>query len=281
MNQDWHTKSKRPVIVVKYGGNAMTDAGLKQQVIKNICLLQNYGYKVVIAHGGGPFIKQALLKANIESEFIDGHRVTTPEALEHVEIALKGQVNSSLVKLINQLGYKAVGLSGKDGKIATAVKRMHEKVVNGHVEEHDLGQVGDVVSIDVQLLNLLMENDFIPVLACLAADVDSNEYNVNADMFAGHLAGALKAEKFIVLTDVDGLMRDKDDPSTLIQNLRTSEIRKLREESIIQGGMMPKIEACEIALKKGAGEALIINGTVPEQLEAIGRRETVGTSIEI
>ena len=281
MAQDWNTKSNRSVIVVKYGGNAMTDTVLKQQVIKNICLLQNYGYKVVIAHGGGPYIKQALLKANIESEFIDGHRVTTPEALEHVEIALKGQVNSSLVKLINQLGYKAVGLSGKDGKIATAVKRMHEKVVNGHVEEHDLGQVGDVVSIDVQLLNLLLENDFIPVLACLAADVDSNEYNVNADMFAGHLAGALKAEKFIVLTDVDGLMRDKDNPSTLIPHLQSSEIRQLREEGIIQGGMMPKIEACEIALKNGAGEAVIINGTVPEQLEAIGRRETVGTSIEI
>ncbi len=281
MDQDCHTKSNRPVIVVKYGGNAMTDAALKQQVIKNICLLQNYGYKVIIAHGGGPFIKQALLKANIESEFIDGHRVTTPEALEHVEIALKGQVNSSLVKLINQLGYKAVGLSGKDGKIATAVKRKHEKEVDGHVEEHDLGQVGDVVSIDVQLLDLLLENDYIPVLACLAADVDSNEYNVNADMFAGHLAGALKAEKFIVLTDVDGLMHDKDDPSTLIPNLRASEIRQLREQGIIQGGMMPKIEACEIALKNGAGEAVIINGTVPEQLAAIGKRETVGTSIEI
>lgn len=273
-------RDEQPICVVKYGGNAMTDAGLKKQVIRQICLLQNFGYKVVIAHGGGPFIQKALLQAQIESEFIDGHRVTTPEALEYVETALKGQVNGSLVKLVNQLGYKAVGLSGKDGKIATAVKRMHRKEVDGHVEEHDLGWVGDVVSIDTHLLELLLEHEYVPIMACLAADVDSNEYNVNADIFAGHLAGALKAEKFIVLTDVDGLMRDKDDPSTLIPGLRVSEIGTLRDEGIIQGGMMPKIEACEIALKNGAGSAVILNGTVPEQLEAVGRRQSVGTTIQ-
>jgi len=271
--------AEQPICVVKYGGNAMTDAGLKKQLIQQICLLQNFGYNVVIAHGGGPFIKKALLQAKIESEFIDGHRITTPEALEHVETALKGQVNGSLVKLVNQLGYKAVGLSGKDGKIATAVKRIHKKLVDGHVEEHDLGRVGDVVSIDTDLLGLLLEHGYIPVMACLAADVDSNEYNVNADMFAGHLAGALKAEKFIVLTDVDGLMRDKDDPATLISDLRVSEIGTLRDEGVIQGGMIPKIEACEIALKNGAGSAVILNGTVPEQLEAVGRRRSVGTTI--
>ncbi len=271
--------SRKPIVVVKYGGNAMTEEALKEQVITNICLLQNYGYKVVIAHGGGPFIKEALLQANIESEFIDGHRVTTPEALEHVEKALKGQVNGSLVKLINKLGYKAVGLSGKDGKIATAIKRMHRKEVDGNVEEYDLGQVGNIVSIDTGLLELLLDNDYIPVLACLAADVDSNEYNVNADMFAGHLAGALKADKFIVLTDVDGLMRDKDDPSTLIPELSVSDIKKLEEDKVIQGGMMPKTEACEIALKNGAKAAVIINGTDPEQLLAVGKREPTGTTI--
>lgn len=272
-------QSQKPIIVVKYGGNAMTDDSLKRQVINNICLLQNYGYKVVIVHGGGPFIQEALLQANIESEFIDGHRVTTPEALEHVETALKGQVNGALVRLINQLGYRAVGLSGKDGKIATAVKRLHKKEVDGHVEEHDLGQVGDVVSIDTQLLELLLEQDYIPVLACLAADVDSNEFNVNADMFAGHLAGALKAEKFIVLTDVNGLMRDKDDPATLISQLRVSDFKKLEQEKVIQGGMIPKTEACEIALRNGAGAAVIVNGTEPEQLLAVGRREPIGTTI--
>ena len=272
-------KEKKPVIVVKYGGNAMTDEVLKQQVVKNICLLQNYGYKVVIAHGGGPFIKQALLQANIESEFIDGHRVTTPEAYEHVEKALKGQVNGALVKLINQSGYRGVGLSGKDGKIATAIKRMHKKQVDGNIEEYDLGQVGDVVSIDTQLLDLLLDHQYIPVLACLAADVDSNEYNVNADMFAGHLAGALKAEKFIILTDVDGLMRDIDDPATLVSELHVTDITSLKDQQVIQGGMIPKTEACEIALKNGASAAVIINGTDPDQLLAIGRRDPVGTTI--
>lgn len=270
---------QKPIIVVKYGGNAMTEDGLKQKVINNICLLQNYGYKVVIVHGGGPFIKQALRDANIQSEFIEGHRVTTPEALEHVEKALKGQVNGALVKLVNQLGFKAVGLSGKDGKIATAVKRMHRSVVDGHVEEHDLGQVGDVVSIDTHLLHLLLEHDYIPVIACLAADVDSNEFNVNADMFAGHVAGAVKAEKFIVLTDVDGLLRDKDDPATLITKISLSEIKDLENQNIIQGGMIPKMESCEIALKNGAESAVILNGTAPDQLEAIGKRASVGTTI--
>lgn len=258
----------------------MTDDTLKQKVIKNICLLQNYGFKVVIAHGGGPFIKEALAQANIESEFIDGHRVTTPEALGHVEKALKGQVNGSLVKLVNQLGYKAVGLSGKDGKIATAIKRIHKKEVDGHIEEHDLGQVGDVVSMDTHLLELLLEHDYIPVLACLAADVDSNEYNVNADMFAGHLAGALKAEKFIVLTDVDGLMRDIGDPSSLVSELRVTDIKKLEQQGVIQGGMIPKTEACEIALKNGARSAVMLNGTKPDQLLAIGKREPTGTTIK-
>ncbi len=269
----------KPIIVVKYGGNAMTEDILRQKVIENICQLQNYGYKVVIVHGGGPFIKQALTDAGIQSEFIDGHRVTTPEALEHVEKVLKGQVNGALVKLINQLGYNAVGLSGKDGKIATSVKRMHKKVVDGHIEEYDLGQVGNVVSINTRLLHLLLENDYIPVLACLAADVHSNELNVNADMFAGHIAGALKAEKLIVLTDVDGLLEDKDNPATLIPRLTLSDIIKLKESEIIQGGMIPKIESCEIALNNSAKSAVILNGTDPDQLIAVGKRESVGTTI--
>ncbi len=178
------------------------------------------------------------------------------------------------------MGYKAVGLSGKDGKIATAIKRIHKKEVDGHLEEHDLGQVGDVVSMDTHLLELLLEHDYIPVLACLAADVDSNEYNVNADMFAGHLAGALKAEKFIVLTDVDGLMRDIGDPSSLISELRVTDIKKLEQQGVIQGGMIPKTEACEIALKNGARSAVMLNGTKPDQLLAIGKREPTGTTIK-
>lgn len=257
----------------------MTDESLQKEVIGNICRLQDYGYKIVIVHGGGPFIKQALFDAKIESEFIDGHRVTSSEALSHVEKALKGQVNGLLVRLINQLGYKAVGLSGKDGKMVTAAKRMHKKEVNGHIEEFDLGRVGDVVNIDTHLIRLLLDHNYIPVLACLAVDEQSNDFNVNADMFAGNVAGALKAEKFIVLTDVDGLMRDKDDSSTLIPEIKLSGIVSLIEQKVIQGGMIPKIESCRIALKNSTKTAVILNGTRPGQLLALGRGEHVGTTI--
>ncbi|MDI6401280.1 acetylglutamate kinase [Balneolaceae bacterium ANBcel3] len=268
---------KKPVIVVKYGGNAMTNEDLQRQVIQNICMLQQEGYRVVIVHGGGPFIKQALFEAKVESEFIDGHRVTTPEALLLVEKALKGQVNGALVKLVNQAGYRGVGLSGKDGKIAIAIKRIHRKEVNGLVEEHDLGRVGDVVEVNTGLLDVLLQNDYIPVLACLAADTDSNEFNVNGDMFAGHIAGALRAEALLILTDVDGLMMDKDDASSLISTLEMSEIEPLKDKQVIQGGMIPKTEACKVALEKGAQSAVIINGTQPEQILAFGKKESVGT----
>ena len=279
MSKDCNENQAMPVIVVKYGGNAMANDALKKQVIKNICHLHDHGYKVVIVHGGGPFIKKALLQAKIESDFIDGHRVTTSEALEHVETTLKGQVNGSLVKLVNQLGYKAVGLSGKDGKIALAVKRLYRKVVDGSIVEHDLGFVGDVIRVDTRLIELLLSDSYVPVIACLAADENGNEYNINGDMFAGHLAGALKAEKFIVLTDVDGLRRDKDDASTLIPELRMRDIKNLRETNVIQSGMIPKIEACEIALENGARTSVILNGTKPEQLLAAANGEPVGTSV--
>ena len=269
----------KPILVIKYGGNAMTNEELKHQILRNICSFQEKGYHVVIVHGGGPFIKQALAEAGIESEFIDGHRKTTPEALKYVEMALKGQVNGSLVHIINQMGYKAVGLSGKDGNMVTATKRLHRKMVNGQVEEHDLGQVGDVSSVNPDILHLLIQHNYIPVLTCLASDAQGNEYNINADMFAGHIAGALKAEQYIVMTDVDGLMRDKDDAATLINTLKISETAQLVEEKVIQGGMLPKMESCEIALQNGAKSARIINGTKPDQLLSVIKEEPVGTII--
>lgn len=270
----------KPILVIKYGGNAMTNEDLKKQVLQNICSLQSEGYSVVIVHGGGPFIKQALMEAEITSEFIDGHRKTSPEALKYVEMALKGQVNGSLVNIINHLGYSAVGLSGKDGKMATAVKRMHRKIVDGKVREYDLGQVGDIASIDPKILKVLLEQGYIPVITCLASDEQGNDYNINADMFAGHVAGALKAEQYIVMTDVDGLMRDKDDPDTIISTLHIADADQLVEEKIIQGGMLPKIASCEIAIKNGAKSARIINGTKPEQILAVVKEDTVGTIIK-
>ena len=257
----------------------MSNERLKQQVLKSICSLKERGYDVVIVHGGGPFIREALREARIESEFIDGHRKTTSEAFEYVEMALKGKVNSSLVGIINTLGYRAVGLSGKDGQTVTASKRMHRRVVDGKVEELDLGQVGDVAEVDTTLIETLLVHDFIPVITCLATDVSGSGYNINGDMFAGHLAGALRARQYVVLTDVDGLLRDKEDPATLINDISLSGLNELVEQEIIKGGMIPKIESCEIAINKGAHSARIINGTVPEQILTLIDGQPVGTTI--
>jgi acetylglutamate kinase len=268
-------------ILFKYGGNAMTNQNLKSKILENICSLKLKGYQVVIIHGGGPFIKQTLKKANIESEFIDGLRKTTSEAMEYVEMALKGKVNGSLVSIINEMGFKAVGLSGKDGKIVTAKRHMHERRDNGKIELVDLGQVGDVAYVDPSLINILLKNDYIPVITCIASDKKGVDYNINGDLFAGHIAGAISAEQYIILTDVDGLMIDKDNPESLIHKLKVEEINQLKENNTIQGGMIPKMDSCIIALEKGAKLARIINGTVPEQIVRLFENKEVGTVISI
>ncbi len=271
--------SSKSTLLFKYGGNAMTDPKLKFRVLESICSLKKEGHHVVIVHGGGPFIGFALEEANIESEFIDGQRKTTPEAMEYVEMALKGKVNGSLVSIINAMGFKAVGLSGKDGKTVLAEKRMHQRIVKGKADIVDLGQVGDVVSVNPELIRLLLDNDFIPVITCLASDEAGTDYNINADMFAGHIAGAISAEHYVVLTDVDGLLLDKDDASTIIREVGLNELMNLKDKGVIQGGMIPKIESCQIALHKGANFARIINGTVPEQIAELFANREVGTVI--
>ena len=271
--------AKKQLLLFKYGGNAMTNQLLKKQVLKNICDLKEKGFQVVIVHGGGPFIKQTLEEVNIDSEFIDGQRKTTPKAMEYVEMALKGKVNGSLISTINAMGHKAVGLSGKDGQTLIAKKRFHQHTKNGRTEMVDLGQVGDVESVDTSLIELLLENDFIPVITCIASDKNGNDFNINGDLFAGHIAGALSAEQYIILTDVDGLMLDKDNPASMIQELKVAEINHLKEIKCIQGGMIPKMDSCVIALKKGAKLARIINGTVPEQISTLFENQKVGTII--
>ena len=257
----------------------MIDESLKLQVVENICRIQEEGCKVVIVHGGGPFIGAALEEAGIESEFIDGHRKTTVEALKYVERELKGNVNSELVGIINRLNYKAVGLSGKDGKMVTARKRKPQKKENGNVETLDLGQVGDVVKVDTLLLELMLDRNYIPVLTCLASDEEGMEYNINADMFAGHVAGALKAEEYVILTDVDGLLMDKHDPETLVNELSAEDAVQLVRKNRIEGGMLPKIESCIIAIEKGARKARILNGTKPEQIIDFLNDQKVGSVI--
>jgi acetylglutamate kinase len=267
------------IILFKYGGNAMTNQILKSKILENICSLKDKGYKVVIIHGGGPFIKETLKVANIESDFVDGLRKTTPEAMEYVEMVLKGKVNGSLVSIINEMGYKAVGLSGKDGQTVVAKKHMHEHKKNGKVELVDLGQVGDVESVDTSLIELLLKNDYIPVITCIASDKKGLDYNINGDLFAGHIAGALSAEQYIILTDVDGLMLDKDNPESLIHELKVAKIDHLKAIKCIQGGMIPKMDSCEIALAKGAKLARIINGTIPEQIATLFENKEIGTAI--
>ncbi|MFO7672767.1 MAG: acetylglutamate kinase, partial [Lutibacter sp.] len=197
----------------------------------------------------------------------------------YVEMALKGKVNGNLITTINELGNKVVGLSGKDGQTVIAKKRLHQHTKNGRTEMIDLGQVGDVESVDTSLIELLLENDFIPVITCIASDKDGIDFNINGDLFAGHIAGALSAEQYIILTYVDGLMLDKDNPSSLIHELKVTEINHLKEIKCIHGGMIPKMDSCEIALKKGAKLARIINGTVPEQISALFENQKLGTII--
>ncbi len=270
----------KPILLFKYGGNAMSDDRLKNEVLKNIGTLHAQGFNIVIVHGGGPFIKKALNEAKIESEFIDGQRKTTAEAFEYVEMTLKGKVNSNLVSLLNSLGHKAVGLSGQDGRTVIASKRRHETLIDGRMTAVDLGQVGDVAKVNPELIHLLLQNNFIPVISCTAADEKGLGYNINGDMFAGHLAGALEADEYVVLTDVDGLMKDKDDPSTLVNDIQLHELKMLVDDGTIQGGMIPKIESCEIALNKGAKTARIINGTKPGQIQKIAGDSTIGTNIK-
>ena len=273
-------ENNQPLIVIKYGGNAMSSDDLKRSVVEQICALRDNGFKVVVVHGGGPFIGETLDMAKIESEFIDGHRRTTPEALKYVKMALKGQVNADLVALFEHIGCKAVGLSGVDGGIVKAKKRTHTVGEGENRKEHDLGQVGDVEVVNTELIELLLNDGYMPVITCLATDEKGDEYNINADMFAGHIAGALKASEYIVLTDVDGLMRDIDDPGSLIERLSLDQIEELVQDGVIKGGMIPKIESCEIAINKGAGKARIINGTSPDQLRSLKDSDKIGTQIQ-
>ncbi|MCO6472139.1 MAG: acetylglutamate kinase [Melioribacteraceae bacterium] len=263
-------------IVIKYGGNAIVDVELTRKILNRIVKLQNEGYKIVIVHGGGPFIKQNLELAGIKSEFIGGQRKTDSKAMKYIEMSLKGEVNGKIVREINLLGAKAVGLSGKDGQLAIAKRRYHYDENNRQV---DLGQVGDVEKINTEIIELLLDNNYIPVIATIAAGSDGNDYNINADNFAGFVAAALNADELILMTDVDGLMMNPDDDATIITELKTNEIEDLIGK-VIKGGMLPKTEACKYAVDNGAERSIIINGTKPDLIEAaIKKQDFLGTII--
>lgn len=263
-------------VLIKYGGNAMRNESLKSAIAENVADLEKQGFEVILVHGGGPFINTALEEAGIESEFIGGQRYTTPDALKLIERTLKGQVNASLVAAFNRAGMKAVGLSGKDGQTVVVKQRM---IDDGNGSQTNLGQVGDVVSIDPALPELLIKSGFTPIFTCIASDEQHADYNVNADMFAGHLAAALTVDHYVVLTDVDGLYENYPDPESIIERIQLGSLDQLYNR-VIEGGMIPKMESCAIALQNGAKQAVVLNGTQPDQLTRyLVKNERIGTSL--
>lgn len=274
-----YTMKNQSIYLIKYGGNAMIRPQLKRSILRSLCQIKAAGHAIVLVHGGGPFIQEALDKAQITSIFIGGHRQTPPEALKYVEMALKGTVNSDLVRLLQGLGQKAVGLSGQDGNLVMARKRYHREHIDGAWVDHDLGQVGDVEEVQPELIHHLLSADFIPVITCLANDRQGQAYNINGDLFAGHLAGALNAKEYLILTDVDGLLEDVHNPQSLIPRLSLPELKSKLSDGSIQGGMIPKLDSCAVALEQGAQGARILNGTRPEQLTQLLENAKIGTLI--
>ena len=263
-------------ILIKYGGNAIQSPALMKSIAEQIKALTDNEFEVLVVHGGGPFINKALEEAGIESEFIAGQRFTSKKALVQIEKTLLCEVNAKLVAVFNKAGVSALGLSGKDAGTVMARQRKYTDEKGALI---DLGEVGDVHQIRTELLEVLLTNDFVPVVACIAASKSFDSYNVNADMMAGHLAAALKVDSYVVLTDVDGLYRDFPDPDSIIKTISLDELAPMYNE-VIKGGMIPKLESCEIALRAGAESAVILNGTKPEQLhEYFFEENQLGTTI--
>jgi len=248
-------KYSNKIVVIKYGGNAMINEDLKNAVMGDIALLSLIGVKVVLVHGGGPEINDMLGKIGKKSEWVDGLRVTDKETVDVVQMVLAGKVNKGLVALLGRLGCKAIGLCGADGHLITA-----------KVKDERLGYVGEITDVNAEPILDLLENGYVPVISTTACDSDGNIYNINADTAAAKIAAALKAESFISMTDIAGILRDKDDPSTLIPKIYVSDIPQLVNEGIISGGMIPKIDCCGEAIRRGVKKVFILDGTVPHSL---------------
>ena len=254
-------------IVVKYGGHAMVDDALKSDVMSDLILMKYVGMKPVLVHGGGPQISGLLERVGKKSEFVNGLRVTDEDTALLAEMALVGSVNKDIVGMLNQLGASAVGLSGKDANLIQA--RKHYAVVqNGDDEssEVDIGFVGEITQVNPHIIQVLESQGFIPVIAGTGVGKDGETYNINADTTAGEIAAALSAAKLILLSDIRGVLRDKDDPDSLISSIRAADIPRLREEGVFSAGMIPKIQACSTALRGGVRKAHIIGGRIPRSL---------------
>ena len=243
------------IVVVKYGGNAMVSEKLKEQVMEDIVLLWLVGVKVVLVHGGGPEINDVMNKLGKKAEFVDGLRVTDRETVDIVQMVLAGKVNKTLVNLLEKKGGKAMGISGMDGKLIEAVQK-----------DVRLGYVGKITNVNITPVLDLLEKGYIPVISTIGCDDDGNSYNINGDTAAARIAGALRAARLIMMTDIDGILRDKDDPSTLIPEMTISGAKKLYQDGIISGGMIPKVDCCIEAINEGVKNVTIINGKVPHAI---------------
>lgn len=253
-------------IVVKYGGNAMLNEELKKAVFRDIILMNLVGIRTVLVHGGGPDIEDYLKRLDIKSEFKSGLRVTDEDVMETVSMVLVGKVNQNIVSEINRLDGKAVGLSGKDGAMLKCVKKYAKVKEGDDVRKVDIGMVGEVESVDCTLINNLINDMYIPVIAPIGTDDEGNTYNVNADLAAGKIAASLKAEKLFLLTDVEGLYRDFNDKSSLITQMTTDEIPELVKAGAIKKGMIPKLESCADAIYGGVKNVHMIDGRIPHGL---------------
>lgn len=263
---------REKVIVVKYGGNAMQNISLEEAVIKDIILMNCVGIKVVLVHGGGPDIDNMLKKVGKKAEFINGLRYTDEETMEIVQMVLAGKINKELVSLINKNGGKALGLCGIDGAMIKAKKK---------VSDMDYGYVGEIEEINTEAISNALEKNYISVISTVAYGDDGKIYNINADIAAAKIAGALNAEKLIILTDVQGILRDIEDEDTLISNMHLKELDTIIENKIIKGGMIPKIECCKLAIISGVKKAHIIDGRIPHTiLLELFSHNGVGTMIE-
>lgn len=243
------------VVVIKYGGNAMINESLKKQVMEDIVLLWLIGVKVVLVHGGGPEINDLMNKLGKEAEFVDGLRVTDKETVDIVEMVLAGKVNKSLVNLLQVQGGNVMGVSGVDGRL-----------IEARFKNDKLGYVGEITKVNIEPVEGILEYGYIPVISTIGCDKKGNKYNINGDTAAAFIAGALKAERLIMMTDIAGVLMDKDDPSTLIPELTVTQAQKLKEEGVIAGGMIPKVDCCVEAINMGVENVTIMDGRIPHSI---------------
>ena len=243
------------IVVVKYGGNAMVNEQLKQQVMEDMVLLHLVGVKVVLVHGGGPEITQLMERLGKKAEFVDGLRVTDKETVDIVQMVLSGKINKTLVNLLEMKGGRAMGISGLDGGLIKAKMR-----------DERLGYVGAVTGVNPQPVLDLLEKGYIPVVSTIGGDGQGNAYNINGDTAAAFLAGALEAERLIMMTDIAGVLRDKDDPATLIPEISVEDAKRLFAEGLISGGMIPKVDCCLEAIYRGVKKVIIMDGRVPHAI---------------